>query len=366
MWYTISNADEVDTPALAVYPDRIRENIRVLKSFVNDARQLRPHVKTNKSPEACSMMLEAGIIKFKCATIAEAEMLAMAGAPDVLLAYQPTGPKAGRLARVAKKFPDTVFSCLVDHIKPARHLASIMAGEGIVFRVMIDVNIGMNRTGIEPSGVVELYRQLKVMEWITPAGLHAYDGHLREEDFAERTRKCDEGFRTVTDLAMQIETEHGDRPVIVAGGSPTFPIHAKRERVECSPGTFIYWDTGYGSILKEQPFLFAAIVLTRIISKPGPGLICLDLGHKSIASENPLDRRVTFPEAPDLVPVGQSEEHLVMRTDIPEKYSIGQLLYGIPYHICPTVALYDTAWAVRDGHATNDWHNPARNRSISI
>ena len=136
--------------------------------------------------------------------------------------------------------------------------------------------------------------------------------------------------------------------------------------IQCSPGTFIYWDTGYASILKEQPFLFAAVVLTRVISKPGPGLICLDLGHKSIASENPLDRRVIFPDAPDLVPVGQSEEHLVMRTEHAERYSVGQLLYGLPYHVCPTVALYDTAWAVRGGNAVNDWHNPARNRSITI
>ncbi len=366
MWYTISNAAEIDTPALAVWPERVRENIRIFRSFVNDVTRLRPHVKTNKSPEACDLLLAEGITKFKCATIAEAELLGEAGAPDVLLSYQPTGPKAIRLAQLLKRFPATRYSCLVDDVQAAMAIAGVMHGHGVSLDVWIDLNIGMNRTGIRPADGFSLFNHCMGMKGIRPVGLHAYDGHLRDEDLAVRTRKCDEGFEAVTALAARIHSELGVHPSIVAGGSPTFPIHAKRPSVECSPGTFIYWDTGYASILREQPFLFAVAVLTRVISKPAPGVICLDLGHKSIASENPLDRRVTFPEAPDLIPVGQSEEHLVMRTDTPEKYSVGQLLYGLPYHVCPTVALYDTAWAVREGVATNNWHNTARRRSISI
>ncbi|MFM7327263.1 MAG: D-TA family PLP-dependent enzyme [Bacteroidota bacterium] len=366
MWYTIENAGVIDTPALAIWPERVKENISILKSFVKDVARLRPHVKTNKSPEACALMLEAGITKFKCATIAEAELLGEAGAPDVLLSYQPTGPKAVRLAQLVKHYPETRYSCLVDDEATAGHIAAAMTAAGCVLDVWIDLNIGMNRTGISPSAGARLFEQCLSLNGIRPVGLHAYDGHLRDEDLSVRTRKCDEGFMAVTTLAETINATLGIRPLIVAGGSPTFPIHAKREGVECSPGTFIYWDTGYASILREQPFVFAAMVLTRVISKPAPGVICLDLGHKSIASENPLDRRVSFPEAPDLTPVGQSEEHLVMRTDTPDKYQVGQLLYGLPYHVCPTVALYDKAWAVRGGIATNDWNNTARRRSITI
>lgn len=366
MWYTIENAGEIDTPALAIWPERVKENINILRSFVEDVSRLRPHVKTNKSPEACALLLEAGITKFKCATIAEAELLGEAGAPDVLLSYQPTGPKALRLAQLVKQYPATRYSCLVDDKTSALHIASTMTAAGCVIEVWIDLNIGMNRTGISPSGGVGLFEECLSLKGILPVGLHAYDGQLRDEDLAVRTKKCNEGFQAVTALAGKIETALGIRPMIVAGGSPTFPIHAKRNSVECSPGTFIYWDTGYASILGEQPFQFAAMVLTRVISKPAPGVICLDLGHKSIAAENPLDRRVSFPEAPDLVPVGQSEEHLVMRTDTPDRYHVGQLLYGLPYHVCPTVALYDRAWAVRGGVATNDWNNTARRRSITI
>ncbi|MGN6178407.1 MAG: alanine racemase, partial [Mucilaginibacter sp.] len=115
-WYIIDNIDEIDTPALVVYPDRVKENISFAKSIIEDVERLRPHVKTHKSGNVTRLLLEAGITKFKCATIAEAEMLAMTGALDVLLAYQPSGPKLERLIQLIKTYPKTHFSCLVDNV----------------------------------------------------------------------------------------------------------------------------------------------------------------------------------------------------------------------------------------------------------
>ena len=92
-WYEAQNIATVDSPALIVYPDRIRQNIRECIRLVKDVSLLRPHVKTNKIAEVCEMMIDQGITSFKCATIAEAEMLAMVKASDVLLAYQPVGPR---------------------------------------------------------------------------------------------------------------------------------------------------------------------------------------------------------------------------------------------------------------------------------
>src|SRR4051812_31240775 len=112
-WFFITNEEEIDSPALVVYPKRVKENIVLLKGRVDDPSFLRPHVKTNKIAEVCQMMLDEGIQKFKCATIAEAEMLALIKAPDVLLAYQPVGPKGKRFIQLIKKYPATRFSCLV-------------------------------------------------------------------------------------------------------------------------------------------------------------------------------------------------------------------------------------------------------------
>ena len=95
-WYHISNITEVDSPALVVFPDRVKRNIELLKNMIDDVKRLRPHVKTHKTKEAALLQMEAGIKKFKCATIAEAEMLGSIKAPDVLLAYQPIGPKINR------------------------------------------------------------------------------------------------------------------------------------------------------------------------------------------------------------------------------------------------------------------------------
>ena len=224
----------------------------------------------------------------------------------------------------------------------------------------------MNRTGIKPGSDAEaLYKKCRTLECIEPVGLHAYDGHLRDADLALRTKKCDEGFLPVIQMQENLVHDGFKEPVIVVGGTTTFPIHAKRKNVVCSPGTFIYWDRGYHDTFEEQPFEFAALVLSRIISKPAQDLICIDLGHKSIASENPLDNRVFFLNAPDLKPVGHSEEHMVLKTSGANTYEVGDVLYGVPFHICPTVALYDTATVVENNLASSQWNVTARKRKIT-
>ncbi|HEY9006809.1 MAG TPA: D-TA family PLP-dependent enzyme [Ohtaekwangia sp.] len=365
-WFTISNVEHIDTPALAVYPERIQENIRILKTFAPDIALLRPHMKTNKSPQVAKMLIREGIALFKCATIAEAEMLAEAGAKDILLAYQPVGPKAERLATLTARYSQTIFSCLADNITTAKHISTVFERSAQKIRVYIDLNVGMNRTGIAPDAALELYKQLLALPGIIAYGLHAYDGHLRDVDLAVRAQKCNEAFAAVEKLRDQIVQQTGNIPAIVAGGTPTFPIHAQRNGVACSPGTFIYWDKGYQNILQEQPFLFAALVVTRVISLPAKDTICIDLGHKAIASENPLTNRVTFLNAPDLEPTGHSEEHMILKTPAGSTYQVGDVLYGVPYHICPTVALYDRTAIVTDNEVTDYWTTQARNRVITI
>ncbi|ASZ14737.1 D-TA family PLP-dependent enzyme [Chitinophaga pendula] len=366
-WYEISNIDTLDTPALLVYPQRVEENIRLLKTQIDDVRRLRVHVKTNKTAEVVQLLLDAGITKFKCATIAEAEMLGMLNAPDVLLAYQPVGPKVGRLLALADQYTQTSFGCLVDNEGSARAIADAFALAGApALRVWVDLNIGMNRTGIVPGdAALALYTSLHQLEGIQVAGLHAYDGHLHDADLALRKEKCDAAFGTVAALAEAIREKGLPAPVITAGGSPTFPIHAGRQGVECSPGTFVFWDWGYAQGLPEQPFQYAALLGTRVISVISDTLICVDLGHKSVAAENPQPR-VHFLNAPAATPVSQSEEHLVLQVADSRQYPVGTVLYGVPKHICPSVALYDKAHVIVDHVYAEDWVVIARDRSIYL
>lgn len=365
-WYSIDNVNELDTPALAIYPDRVKENIRTLIESIGDIDRLRPHVKTHKSPEVSALMLKAGIKKFKCATIAEAEMLAIAEAPDVLLAYQPVGPKANRLTTLVKQFPSTNFSCLIDNINTAKHLSEICQQQNLSIPVFIDLNVGMNRTGIIPADAFSLFENCQPLKGIFITGLHAYDGHIRDVDLNTRKKRCDEAFATVLSLQQRIKSQFGKDLTIVAGGTPTYSIHCKRKEGECSPGTFIYWDQGYKTLLGEQHYLFAALVVTRIVSKPAPDTICIDLGHKAIASENPLSDRVTFLNAPNLQPVGHSEEHMVLKIEGTNDYQVGDVLYGVPFHVCPTVALHDRAAIVEKNNRLEFWNTLSRNRKITI
>lgn len=366
-WYIINNIDNIDSPALIVYNDRAFENIRILVSMIDDVKRLRPHVKTHKSKEAVLLMMEAGISKFKCATIAEAEMLAMTNASDVLLAYQPVGPKIQRFITLLKNYPNTGFSCLVDNINAAKHIADTAFDNNLTINVYIDLNVGMNRTGIAPGPeAAELYKACKNLKGIKPIGLHAYDGHIRTKDFEQRTEECNKAFEAVEDTQKQLFEPDSPKPVIIAGGSPTFPIHAKRKDIECSPGTFIYWDAGYESICPEQHFLPSALVISRIISLPAKNIVCLDLGHKSVASESELAKRVIFLNAPDLKFTGHSEEHLTAEAPENHSYKTGDVLYGLPFHICPTIALYERTLIIKNSEAAGEWKTIARDRKINV
>jgi D-serine deaminase-like pyridoxal phosphate-dependent protein len=366
-WYEIKDIDSIDSPALVIYKERVEENICVLLSMIDDPKRLRPHVKTHKSKEVSLMMLEAGIHKFKCATIAEAEMLAMAGAPDVLLAYQPFGPKLQRFISLVKKYPSTTFSCLVDNLISATNIAEAAVDNKIVIPVYIDINLGMNRTGIVPDeNAIELYESCNSLKGIQPVGLHVYDGHFRSPDYEQRTKDSNTAFLQVEEMKKTLVEKGFGEPIIIAGGSPTFPIHAKRKDVECSPGTFIFWDKGYQTACPEQPFVTAALVISRIISLPGRNTLCLDLGHKAIASENELGKRVYFLNAPALQLIGHSEEHLVAEAPEGHNYKPGDVLYGLPYHICPTCALYERALVVENNEVTDEWKIIARDRKITI
>ncbi|MEO6228477.1 MAG: D-TA family PLP-dependent enzyme [Ferruginibacter sp.] len=362
-WYFINNVADIDSPALVIYPQRVKENIALLISRVADTALLRPHVKTNKMAEVCQMLLDEGISKFKCATIAEAEMLALLKAPDVLLAYQPVGPKVQRLITLCKSYPSTLFSCLVDSAANADLINEQCVEAAITINIFIDVNVGMNRTGIAVDKAFELFQHCVQLSNLSPVGLHAYDGHINDEDALIRQQKSDAAFAPVKNLIKKISASLNIQPIVVVGGSPSFATHILRQDVEYSPGTFVFWDYGYKHKLPDEPYDYAALVISRIISIVDGNTLCADLGHKSVAAENPFPR-VHFLNAPEATPVAQSEEHLVLKVPDSSKYKLGDVLYGVPVHICPTVALYKKAVIIESKKATTTWDVIARNRKI--
>ncbi len=366
-WYTISNMDQLDTPALVVYPDRVKYNIELLKYGIDQADRIRVHVKSHKSAAVTQLQMEAGIRKFKCATIAEAEMLGICKAPDALLAYQPNGPKLQRFIAVIRQYPNTNYSCLVDNMPSAINISKEALQADIVIKVYLDLNVGMNRTGITPGeDALQIYQACIRLPGLQVLGLHAYDGHIHDVAYAIRQRRADEAYEGVQWMQQAIINSGLPVPAVITGGSPTFPVHAQRAGIEVSAGTFIYWDEGYLQHYQEQAFQPAALVVSRVVSLPEPGIVCLDVGHKSVASESSLDKRIYFLNAPQLKVMGHSEEHLITQTEVPHSLQVGDVLYGMPYHVCPTVALYERAFIIEQGRMTGEWITTARDRKINI
>ena len=365
-WFGVRNVEEVPSPALLLYPERIRENLRRMIRIAGGTSRLRPHIKTHKLAEVVRMHLEEGIAKFKSATIAEAEMAAGAGAKDILIAYPVVGPNVARLLQLAQTFPATAFSCLADDASAIQLLSNTFLNSRRELEVLLDLDCGQHRTGVEAGALgTQLYRMIATSPGLRPGGLHVYDGHIHEPDIAKRTELCATAFSPVNVFRRELLSAGLPVPRVVAGGTPTFPIHARCDSYECSPGTCVLWDWGYADKFADLDFLIAALVLTRVVSKPGPNRLCLDLGHKAVAAENPPPR-VQFLNLPDSVPISHSEEHLVIETPHAARFAVGDCLFGAPHHICPTVALYTEATIVSDERATDRWNITARARRLTV
>ena len=358
------------SPALLVYPDRIEENLRRMIARVGHPSRLRPHLKTHKLPQVIALQVALGLTKAKCATIAEAEMAARAGATDILVAAQLVGPNVPRLLALQRAFPAVAFSTICDDPGALAALAAAAQSARTTIEVLLDLDVGMARTGIVPGpAAAALYRTLATTPGLRAGGLHAYDGHLRQPVLAARSAAAAAGIAQVEALRAELLAQNLPVPRLVFGGTPTFPVHAPRTAhdatLECSPGTCVLWDAGYTAGLPDLAFLPAAVLLTRVISRPGANRLCLDLGHKSVASEMPHPRAL-FPALPDARAVTHSEEHLVIETARAADFPVGTALAALPWHICPTVALHDRVHVVRAGRISEEWTVTARARRLTL
>jgi D-serine deaminase-like pyridoxal phosphate-dependent protein len=231
--------------------------------------------------------------------------------------------------------------------------------------VYLDLNVGMNRTGVTIDNASLLIQDCKNHRSVSLKGIHAYDGHIYDDDVSRRKLKADEVFEKAMHIKKVAEDICEREMELVMGGTPTFPMYAQQENVQCSPGTFVFWDWGY-SAFTDLPFTPAALLLTRVVSIIDAKWLCLDLGHKAVASENELHKRLKFLNVDSASLVSHSEEHLVVEVADTAKHFLGEIWYALPYHICPTVALYHALNVIVDGNRIGEWDVVARNRKINF
>lgn len=358
--YALMHPEAVASPALLYYKDIIVKNTEAVIQIAKDPDRLWPHVKSHKTEELIRMQMSMGIRRFKCSTINELKMVSACGAEHIVMAYPLVGPNVGLFLDVVQGYPAARYFAIADSLAAAGMLSREAEARGMRANVLVDVNAGMDRTGIIPDALHDFCRALARMPGLKPAGFHCYDGHVHDETREVRMARAHAPMERVFGIRAALRAEGIDMPIVIAGGSPTFPCHAE-EDVFLSPGTVFLWDWGY-SKFTDLPLTPAAAVLARVVSHPADGLFTIDVGNKAIASD-PAARRGAIVGLEDAEPIRHSEEHWVWR--VPEgkrRPEIGEVLYVIPTHVCPTSALYREAVVVVGGEVAGTWPIAARDR----
>jgi D-serine deaminase-like pyridoxal phosphate-dependent protein len=352
--YRVSESDEVITPALVVYPEVIASNIDcTLRLLDGNADRWRAHIKTAKLNFTLRMLIERGVRNFKCATTLELLQACRSGAGDVLLAYPVMGANARRVREIADEFPHVTISVLAENEEQVRQWQGSSVG------IFLDINPGMNRTGIEQNRgdqVVALALETE-KAGLEFRGLHYYDGQYGGFDDNERNAATHAGYDRLLELVGEVKKNDIAVREIITAGTPTFPSSLSYTGFRdadfihrVSPGTIVYCDaTCLSQLSSEFGYAPAVLVMSRVVSHPQEGIFTCDAGHKAVSADAGLPTCVVVGHS-DLTPLSPSEEHLPMKSNgSTASLRVGDIVYLLPRHICPTVNNFDSALLVREG-----------------
>ena len=369
--FRVENAEDVMTPALLLYPDAVAANIdAIVKSLSGDAGRWRAHVKTAKLAFTMRMLVERGVANFKCATTLELLVACESGANDVLVAYPVVGANARRAREIADAFPKVRVSILAENETQALQWRGSRVG------IFLDINPGMDRTGVEQdrhSEIVALVQAIK-NTGLDFRGLHYYDGHFGNFTELERNAAAHEGYKHLLAIVTAVEQSGAAVNEVITAGTPTFLASASFSGFRgqkfvhrISPGTVVYNDaTSLAQLPTSLGLQPSVLVMTRVVSHPHAGRITCDAGHKSVSADAGLPTCVVAGH-PELTPLGPSEEHLPMAVaEGATAPKVGDILYLLPRHVCPTVNNFDVALLVRNNQVESSEKVSARGRETPL
>jgi len=349
----ILDTQDILTPALVLHPELIAANVAcTLNLLGGNPDRWRAHVKTAKLNYTLRMLLDRGVTNFKCATSLELLNACQSGATDVLVAYPVMGANARRVAEVKRQFPRVTISVLAEDEQQLRQWRDTGIG------IFLDINPGMNRTGLDqnsPERVLDMARAIN-KAGLDFRGLHYYDGQYGAVAEPEKTAATHAGYDHLLKLVADLERDGLHVPEIVTAGTPTFPCSLSYDRFKSgnfihrvSPGTVVYNDATSLAQLPAYGYAPAALVLTRVVSHPNPGIVTCDAGHKAVSADAGVPTCVVAGHS-ELTPLSPSEEHLpVAVKEGSSAPKVGDVLYLLPRHICPTVNNFDAALIVQNG-----------------
>jgi len=370
MDYPPVDVSGIPSPAILVFRHLLEHNLAQTLAIAGSPDRLRPHCKTHKTREIVKLLLERSVQRHKCATLREVAMCIEAGARDIVLAYQLVGPQTEQFTALAAREPDVRLAALVDCDMAAEWLSQAARAAGVTVGAMVDLDTGLHRTGL-PLGeeAMRLYRRVSELPGLRPAGLHIYDAQNNHHPaLADRAAAVERTIAPVLEMAEALRREGHDVPELLCGGTGTFPCYARYGgAITCSPGTIVFWDQGYSKAFPDLDARLAqsAVLLGRVVSRPTPQHVTLDLGTKGIASDPPVGRRGLILGLEDAVTTIHNEEHWGVTSDRAGSYRVGDTVFVVPTHICPNTNLYPLLYIIDEQGAVCDrWEVVARHRPL--
>ena len=363
--YRLNRPDEVETPALLVYQDMVKHNIREVIRICGSPRRVVPHIKTHKSAEVLRLQMEAGMTSFKCATLMEAELLAENGVSEIIFAYPLLHPKKiNRFMALKQRYPDIDVKAIVGtpgHLEP---LSEAALAHDVEVGVYVDLDTGMRRTGVQPGEEAgRFYAQVARTPALDVIGVHVFDGQaLYKPDLEERKASVAKSLEYIHDLWDRASKQGLEVKDNVVAGSWTFHLYLEEEKIRVSPGTWVYWDSR-NATMEELGFKVAAVVLGQVVDRDvEQDTVTVDIGSKAVAPDQPTPLRFKVVGHDRAELLAQSEEHGVIKLN-GERLDVGDMVLASPGHACTTTVKFPYALVVNgEGDIVGRFGHQARDR----
>ena len=349
--------DSLDTPSMLVDLDLMEENIaKLFHLLLPTGVNIRPHLKTTKSPILAKILIAAGAKGGCVAKLSEAEVMCAEGVDDILITCEIVGPaKVARLVELFRKYPK--IQTVVDSREGATAINAALEASGIEapIQVLIDVDVGLHRTGVAPEGALALAKHLATLSHLKLIGVQGYEGHLQHVHGRDlREKECRASMILLSATATLLREEGFNIEVVTTGGTGTAEFCATTPGItEVQPGSFIFMDSDYRNAVGTF-FSHSLTILSTVISKsPTERRVTIDAGLKTLTTDSGFAEPKDMPDV-TYTPMGDEHGWLSWGEDI-EDFPIGARVEMIPSHIDPTVNLHDFYYAHRKGVIEEIW-----------
>jgi len=362
---------DLPTPALVIDEEAMESNLDKMASFYQGKRaKLRPHTKTHKCPILAKKQIAKGAVGVCAAKVGEAEVMVEAGIENVLITSPVvTRDKMERVVALAKKSPGV--SIVVDQERNVRDFDDAARSAGVTLPVLIDLNVGTDRTGIalgKPAlDLAETIRRSSSLKFL---GLQAYAGHLQHlRGFEYRRQASEATMGRAVELRRTLEKAGFEVPILTGGGTGTYNIDSEIDGItDVQVGSYLFMDVNYRNVGGQNGPIYddfrpSLLVLATAISQPAKGRITIDAGYKAFATDQEPPDPLSLPGVSYR---WAGDEHGVLEFRDPRgpgEVKLGDKVLLIASHCDPTVNLYDHYYPFRNERVEEMWPISARGKS---